>query len=56
VKRLVLAGVAVAALGLAAVPASAESAACLNLDITVNGEASPANGEYCLPELPPPGE
>ena len=49
-KRTVLAAVAVLALAGFAVPASAAPAACLSLDVTVNGTAAPVNGEYCLPE------
>ena len=53
-KRIALAAAAlsVAALGAFAAPASA-AGACATIDINVNGEASPANGTYCTPELPP---
>jgi hypothetical protein len=46
-KRILLAAVAVVALGAFAAPASAGSV-CLTTDINVNGTAAPTNGTNCV--------
>ena len=46
-KRVLLAAVAVVALGAFAAPASAGQA-CLTTTVTVNGEAAPTNGTNCV--------
>ncbi len=46
-KRILLAAVAVVALGAFAAPASAGQA-CLTTTVTVNGEAAPTNGTNCV--------
>ncbi len=49
IKRIVIAAAAVAALGAAVGPASADPSVCLTTDVTVNGTALPTNGTNCLP-------
>ena len=46
-KRILLAAVAVVALGAFAAPASAGQV-CLTTDVNVNGQAAPTNGTNCV--------
>lgn len=50
-KRILLAAVAVLALGAFAAPASAAGQVCLTTDVNVNGTAAPTNGTNCV-DLP----
>jgi hypothetical protein len=47
-KRIMLAAVAVLALGAFAAPASAAGQVCVTTDVNINGTALPTNGENCV--------
>ena len=49
IKRIVIAAAAVAALGAAVGPASADPSICITTDVNIAGTALPTNGTQCLP-------